>query len=67
MEQLALPEKILAGIFAVVIGLLALKALKEDWKTTGLDNNVTKILLGLMAFGCVLVLAASFGILPKGA
>ncbi|GAC1593633.1 MAG: hypothetical protein NVS3B28_23720 [Candidatus Velthaea sp.] len=66
LEQLATPEKIFAGIFALVIGLLALKALKEDWKTTGLDNNVTKILLGLMAFGCVLVLAASFGILPKG-
>ena len=66
MEALATPEKIFAGIFAVVIGLFALIALKNDWKTTGLDNNVTKILLGLMAVGCVLVLVAAFAILPKG-
>ena len=66
MEALATPEKIFAGIFAVVIGLFALIALKNDWKTTWLDNNVTKILLGLMAVGCVLVLVAAFGILPKG-
>ena len=66
MEQLAAPEKIFAGIFAVIIGVAALVALKNDWKTTGLDNNVTKLLLGLMAFGCVLVLVAAFGVLPHG-
>jgi hypothetical protein len=66
MEALATPEKIFAGIFAVVIGVFALIALRADWKTTGLDNNVTKLLLGLMAFGCVLVLVAAFGILPRG-
>jgi hypothetical protein len=67
MESLATPEKIFAGIGALVVGVVALIALKNDWKTTGLDNNVTKILLGLMAFGCVLVLVAAFGILPHGA
>lgn len=66
MEALALPEKVFAGIGAIVIGVFALIALKNDWKTTGLDNNVTKLLLGLMAFGCVLVLVAAFGILPHG-
>ena len=66
MEALATPEKIVAGLAAVLIGVLALIALKNDWKTTGLDNNVTKLLLGLMAFGCVLVLAASVGLLPRG-
>jgi len=66
MEALAAPEKIVAGIFAVIIGVCALIALRNDWKTTGLDNNVTKLLLGLMAFGCVLVLVAAFGILPRG-
>ncbi len=62
MEALATPERIFAGIGALVIGVFAL----NDWKTTGLDNNVTKLLLGLMAFGCVLVLVAAFGILPRG-
>jgi hypothetical protein len=65
VEALAGTEKIFAGIAAVLIGAFALIALKNDWKTTGLDNNVTKLLLGLMAFGCVLVLVASFGILPR--
>lgn len=66
MEALATPEKVFAGIGALVIGIFALIALRNDWKTTGLDNNVTKLLLGLMAFGCVLVLVAAFGILPRG-
>ena len=66
MESLALPESIFAGIGALLVGVSALVALKNDWKTTGLDNNVTKLLLGLMAFGCVLVLVAAFGLLPRG-
>jgi hypothetical protein len=66
VEALAIFEKIVAGIGAAAIGVFALIALKNDWKTTGLDNNVTKLLLGLMAFGCVLVLVAAFGILPRG-
>jgi hypothetical protein len=66
MEPLAGTEKVFAGIAAVLIAVFALIALKNDWKTTGLDNNVTKLLLGLMAFGCVLVLVASFGLLPRG-
>jgi hypothetical protein len=65
VEAVAGTEKIFAGIAAVLIGTFALIALKNDWKTTGLDNKVTKLLLGLMAFGCVLVLVASFGILPR--
>jgi hypothetical protein len=66
MEALSGTEKVFSGIVAVVIGVFALIALKNDWKTTGLDNNVTKLLLGLMAVGCVLVLVASFGLLPVG-
>ncbi len=66
MEALATPEKIVAGIGALLIGVLAVIALRNDWKTTGLDNNLTKVLLGLMALGCVLVLVAAFGILPHG-
>jgi hypothetical protein len=66
MEALAVPERVFAAVAAVVIGVLALIALRNDWKSTGLDNNVTKLLLGLMALGCVLVLVAAFGILPRG-
>ena len=60
-------ERGIALIGSIVVGVFALLALKDDWKTTGLDNSTTKILLGLMAFGCVLVFFASIGVLgPKG-
>ncbi|MFN2461066.1 MAG: hypothetical protein ABR591_10320, partial [Candidatus Velthaea sp.] len=66
LEQLAPFEKIIAGIGALLVGVVAIVALKNDWKTPGLDHNVTKLLLGLMAVGCVLVLFAAFGALPRG-
>lgn len=60
-------ERGIALIGSIVVGVFALIALKDDWKTTGLDNNTTKLLLGLMAFGCVLVFFASVGLIgPKG-
>jgi len=37
--------------------------LKNDWKNNYLDDQVTKLLLGLMALGCILVLLAVFGVL----
>jgi hypothetical protein len=60
-------ERGIALIGAIIVGVFALIALKEDWKTTGLDNNTTKLLLGLMAFGCILVFFAAIGVIgPKG-
>jgi hypothetical protein len=62
--ELASIEKIVAFIGALVVFTFALIGLKGEWHKNGLDDNVTKVLLGLMAFGCVLVVLASFGILP---
>jgi NADH:ubiquinone oxidoreductase subunit 6 (subunit J) len=59
-------EKIIALVGAVVVGVFAVISLKGEWNKNGLDDQVTKLLLGLMAFGCVLVLLAAFGILPRG-
>jgi hypothetical protein len=60
-------ERGFALIGSIVVGVTALIALRNDWKKTGLDDNVTKLLLGLMAFGCVLVFFAAIGVLgPKG-
>jgi hypothetical protein len=64
--DLATFEKIVASIGAVVVFVFALIGLRGEWPKTGLDDNVTKLLLGLMAFGCVLVLLATAGILPRG-
>ena len=65
MEQLAGPEKIIALIGALVVGFFAIVALRGEWHKNGLDDNVTKGLLALMAFGCVLVILASAGVLPR--
>jgi hypothetical protein len=65
--ELAVIERGTALVGALVVGVFALIALKEDWNATGLDNGTTKLLLGLMAFGCLMVLAASVGLIgPKG-
>ena len=66
MEGLAGIEKIIALIGAIVVFIFALIGLRGEWKKTGLDDQVTKLLLGLMAFGCVLVVLAAFGVLPRG-
>lgn len=48
---------------AIVVGVTALFQLKNDWAAQGLDALVTKILLGLMAAGCVLALLAALNVL----
>jgi hypothetical protein len=62
MEEagLATVERGIALGGALVVGTTALSALVNDWKTTGIDNQVTKIMLGLMTIGCVLVVLVAF-------
>jgi hypothetical protein len=66
MEGLAVLEKVIAALGAIVVFTFALIGLRGEWKKTGLDDQVTKLLLGLMAFGCLLVLLACAGVLPRG-
>lgn len=61
MEQLVGLERGVAMFGALIVGTTALSALVNDWHTTGLDNKVTKLMLGLMTFGCVLVALTAFG------
>ncbi len=60
-------EKTIAFIGAIVVGVVALVSLRGEWKHHGLDNQVTKLMLGLLALGCVLVILASVGILGRAA
>ncbi len=53
----------IALVGAIIVGLVAFVQLKNDWGAQGLDASVTKVLLGLMAVGCVLVLFASINVL----
>jgi ammonia channel protein AmtB len=65
--ELAVIERATALIGAIIVGVFASLALKDDWHAKGLDNNTTKLLLGLMAFGCVMVFFAAIGVIgPKG-
>jgi hypothetical protein len=59
-------EKGIAFILALIVGGTTSFQLYKDWSTTGLDNQVTKLLLGLMAFGCILVILAALGVLGAG-
>jgi NADH:ubiquinone oxidoreductase subunit 6 (subunit J) len=64
--ELASIEKIVAFVGALVVFTFAVIGLRGEWPKNGLDDNVTKLLLGLMAFGCILVVLACFGVLPRG-
>ncbi len=59
----AVIEKSIAFVLALVVGGTTSVQLAKDWSSGGLDNQVTKVLLGLMAFGCVLVVLAAVGVL----
>jgi hypothetical protein len=59
-------ERGIAFILALLVGGTTSFQLYKDWSATGLDNQVTKLLLGLMAFGCILVILAAVGVLGGG-
>jgi hypothetical protein len=56
-------ERGAALLGAILVGVTAIVQLKNDWAARGMDASVTKLLLGLMAVGCVLALLAAVNIL----
>ena len=56
-------ERGIAFLGAILVGVTAVAQLKNDWAARGLDAGVTKVLLGLMALGCVLALLAAVNVL----
>lgn len=61
--KIALVERALAVFFGVVVFVVAAIALKNDWKSEGIENQVFKLMLGLLALGAVLGILAAFGVL----
>jgi hypothetical protein len=59
----ALIERGLALIAGIVVGFTAFFQLKDELGAHGLDAAVTKVLLGLMAVGCVLAVLAAVHVL----
>ncbi|MBV8244819.1 MAG: hypothetical protein JOZ38_02755 [Candidatus Eremiobacteraeota bacterium] len=62
MNQLQF-EHIITIIGAIVVFLAASVALKNDWKTPGLENQVFKLMLFLLAVGSVLAFLAAMGVI----
>lgn len=63
MMDILLIEHYVAIIGAIIVGATAVVALKNDWKSTGLENQVFKVMLGLLALGAVLSFFAAIGVL----
>ncbi|HTU69387.1 MAG TPA: hypothetical protein VMF11_03620 [Candidatus Baltobacteraceae bacterium] len=63
-------ERTIAIIGGIVVAITSAKALKDDWTTPGVDNNVFKLMLGLLCVGAVIAILAGAGVLgnfPKAA
>ena len=56
-------ERTLAVFFGIVVFLVAAIALRNDWKSEGIENQVFKIMLGLLALGAILGILAGLGLL----
>jgi NADH:ubiquinone oxidoreductase subunit 6 (subunit J) len=62
-ETLAHVERILAFAGGIIVFVVAGIALRNDWKAKGLENQVFKMMLALLALGAVLAILASVNVL----
>ncbi len=60
-----LVERTTAAIGSVIVFVVAVKALKDDWKTPGIENHVFKLMLGLLAVGGVIAFLAGINVLGR--
>lgn len=58
-ETLAHIERVLAFVVGVVVFFVAAIALKNDWDSKGIENQVFKGMLALLALGAILAILAS--------
>jgi len=59
----ALLFRTLGFVGSIIVGITSAIQLKGDWAARGLDASVTKILLGLLVVGCVLVFFAALNVI----
>ncbi len=62
LEQIPGTLRIIALIGSVVVGIAALIALRDEWKKTALEDNVTKIMMVLLTIGCVFAALVAVGV-----
>jgi uncharacterized membrane protein len=67
----AIVQRLGAVIGGIVVAAVAFYALYVDWKSTGVENNVFKLMLFLLGLGAILAILAGLNVIgfspPKGA
>lgn len=56
-------EHIIAIVGGIIVAVVSAIALKNDWKATGIDNQVFKLMLALLCIGALIALLAGAGVL----
>jgi hypothetical protein len=59
----ALVERLGAVIAGIVVAVVAFYALYKDWKSTGTENQVFKVMLFLLGVGAILALLAGLNVI----
>jgi len=52
-------ERVLAFVVGIIVFFVAAIALKNDWDSKGIENQVFKGMLALLALGAILAILAS--------
>lgn len=56
-------ERIIAIVGGIIVGIVAINALRVDWSAKGNDNQVFKVMLALLALGALLAVLAGAHVL----
>lgn len=56
-------ERLGAVIAGIIVAVVSFYSLYKDWRSTGVENNVFKLMLFLLGVGAILALLAGLNIL----
>jgi uncharacterized membrane protein len=56
-------ERVGAVIAGIIVAVVSFYSLYKDWRSTGVENNVFKLMLFLLGVGALLALLAGLNIL----
>jgi len=59
----AIVERLGAVVAGIVVAVVSFYSLYKDWKTTGIENNVFKLMLFLLGLGAILALLAGLNVI----
>lgn len=59
----AIVERLGAVIAGIAVAVVSFYSLYKDWKATGVENNVFKIMLFLLGLGAILAILAGLNVI----